>query len=71
MGIVRRHKPKGASAAPFLQVYEAPGRATNAPSRKEGDVDTLFHVLGCMYYAVGAVYYMVALVKLARSKNRE
>ena len=47
------------------------GGATNAPSRKEGDVETLFHVLGCVYYAVGTVYYIVTLVKLARSKERE
>jgi hypothetical protein len=34
-------------------------------------MDTLFHVLGCVYYAVGTVYYIVTLVKLATSKNRE
>ena len=68
---MQRIKPKGASAAPFLQVYEAPGGATNAPSRKEGDVETLFHVLGCVFYTVATVYYIVALVKLAGVKNRE
>ena len=34
-------------------------------------MDMLFHVLGCMFYAVGTVYYIVALVKLASVKNRE
>ena len=71
MEVVQRNKPEGACAALFLQVLQAPGGATNAPSRKEGDVETLFHVLGCMFYAVGTVYYMVALVKLASVKNRE
>jgi hypothetical protein len=68
---VQRIKPQGASAAPFLQVFVAPGGATNAPSRKEGDVETLFHVLGCVFYTVATVYYIIALVKLARFKERE
>ena len=68
---VQRIKPEGASAALFLQVLMAPGGATNAPSRKEGDVETLFHVLGCVYYTIGIVYYVIALVKLARAKERE
>lgn len=71
MEIVQRIKPEGVSAALFLQVLAAPGGATNAPSRKEGDVETLFHVLGCVFYTVATVYYLVALVKLARAKERE
>jgi hypothetical protein len=68
---VQRTEPKGASAAPFLQVLATPGGATNAPSRKEANMELLFHVLGCVFYTVATVYYIVALVKLATARNRE